>query len=189
MKFNVEISLDWIDDEDTIDSAVERRIVDAVADRILAKAQQKIEAEVKKSLGEIEDTIGKRAIAQIEGRINKTMDDWLGDDVTLTDTWGKPTWSGKLVDLIRTRFDEFWQQKVDSKGTVGGYGKTTSRLEWVIDKRIIDIGTTFAKDLAAEVETQVKSTLSARLKAALGDELIKNLGVPRLLESMKLSSQ
>lgn len=179
MKLNVSVELGYLDEEGTtIEDVVRERIVKEVVDRIRDKAIKDVEKKAVRQMAIVEKSLNDA--------INKRMEEWLAGEVVITDKWGDVKFEGTLDDMLKKRFDNFWSQQVDNNGdSFSGYGSVT-RMQWLIDQRVANLSKKFTKDLASKVSRHVKETLTDQLKATIGGELVENLGVPRIVEQLKV---
>lgn len=178
MKLNLEIDLDWIDEEKGLDESVKEQIIDGVVSRVQKQISEKIETKVNSV---IDETI----VNKITNETANLFNDFITRPVTLTDSYGsKIKVYEKMEDLIKERFDKFMVQKVDEKGnaTDSNYGKTYQRLEFIIDKQLKEFANKFTTDAVASVSAEIKQHVQQGLTTKLGAELMKVLKVNEMLQ-------
>ena len=173
MNFNFEINLDFINEDGSLTDLVKQQIIKQAAKLLEQQALKELSGIVKKKF---EECIGNAA--------NELLERWFETSITVTDRWGDELEKGSIKDLLKKRFDEHWLTKVDSLGRTdrcGGY----TRIEWLIGKHINKHCEKFADDLATEVKKQVEEIMTDKLKLALGDEIVNNIGVPKIVKRLE----
>lgn len=179
MKLNLEIEIDWIDEEKGIEEVVEQKIIDAVTNKVQKLISDKIETKVNKIVDE-----------QVVDNINKKTDelftDFINRPVSLTDNYGSVI---KVYDrmelLIKERFDNFLTQPVDKNGNAteyDRYGEKFKRLDFIIDKQIKDFANTFTTEAVKKVSEEIKQHVKEGLTTKLGAELMSVLKVNEMLQ-------
>lgn len=179
MKLNLEIEIDWIDEEKGVDELVEQKIIDAVTNKVQKLISDKIETKVNAIVDElVVDNINKKTDELFKGFINRP--------VSLTDNYGSTIKVYETVEaLIKERFDTFLTQPVDENGKAterDRYGKNFQRLEFIIDKQLKDFANTFTTDAVKKVSEEIKNHVKEGLTTKLGAELMKVLKVNEMLE-------
>ena len=178
MKLNLEIELDWIDEEKGLDETVKEQIIDGVVSKIQKQIETKIETKVN---AVIDTTI----VAKISEKTDSLFEDFINRPVTITDRYGdKIKVYENMSDLIKERFDKFMEQKVDEQGrsTDSSYGKTFARLDFIISKQLNDFANKFTTDAVASVSAEIKQHVKEGLTTKLGAELMKVLKVNEMLQ-------
>jgi hypothetical protein len=178
MKLNLEVELDWIDEEMNIDDTVKQNVINAV----VSKIQTKIDSQVEKNINNI---IDKTIVKRIDKMTEKLFNDFLSKEITITDNYGDTIKSYKSVnDVIKERFDNFMMQTVDENGESydGGYGRKYQRLTFIIDKQLQDFANKFTTDAVKTVSEEIKLHVKEGLTTKLGAELMKVLKVNEMLQ-------
>jgi hypothetical protein len=173
MKFEIEID-DLINEDGTLSTEMHEMVVVAIANKVDRAELLQLRDEAKSRVGAI-----------LDAKVGELLEQWLTTAITCTDDYGDPTEAGTLIDLLKQRFDKFWDQKVDSSGrSSSGYGAKQTRLEWLIDTRVASLCEKFAKDMALEVKKQVTAVMSDKLKVAIGGSLIDAIGLPEIVKRL-----
>lgn len=178
MKLNLEIELDWIDEEKGLDETVKEQIIDGVTARVEKQISSKIEEKVNKV---IDETI----VSKINEKTDALFTDFVSRQVTLCDNYGsKIKVYESMEQLIKERFDNFMTQKVDSEGrtTTSSYGTSYQRLEFIIDKQLKDFAHKFTTDAVKQVSEEIKQHVKDGLTTKLGAELMSVLKVNEMLQ-------
>lgn len=178
MKLNLEIELDWIDEESNLDETVRQQVIDAVVSKIQKGVETRVEAQINA-------TIDQTIITRIAEHTDKIFNDFMGREIQLTDRYGDVSKSYKNVyEIIKERFDNFMLEKVDEQGrtTTSPYGKTYDRLFYIIDKQLTEFANKFTTDAVAQVSAEIKQHVQDGLTTKLGAELMNVLKVNEMLQ-------
>lgn len=181
MKLNLEIELDWIDEENNLDETVKQEIINSIVGRIGDKIEKQIEKKINVSVDDI-----------VTGKVNtlteNMFNDFINRPISISDRWGDTVKSyNKLSDLIKERFDNFMEQSVDDNGKTdtSSYGTKYKRLEYIIDKQLKDYANKFTSDAVKEVKDEIKAHVQEGLTTKLGVELMKVLKINDMLKIEK----
>ena len=179
MKLNLEIELDWIDEEKGLDEIVQQEIINGVTSRISKQINDKIDKKV-------DSIIDDQVIKQIDIKVNEIFLDFINKPVTLTDNYGsKIEVYDNMEALIKKRFDNFLIQPVDDRGNAvsrDSYGTKFKRLEFIIDKQLKDFANKFTTDAVKTVSEEIKNHVKEGLTTKLGSELMNVLKVNEMLQ-------
>lgn len=178
MKLNLEIQLDWIDEEMNLDETVRQNVIDSVVNKI----QKNVEAKVEK---EINATIDKTIVDKINQKTEELFNEFMNREITISDTYGDKLRCYENVNaLIKERFDNFMTQTVDDKGNAydGNYGTKYKRIYYIIDKQLKEFANKFTDDAVKTVSAEIKEHVKDGLTNKLGSELMKVLKVNDMLK-------
>lgn len=176
MKLNLEVEIDWIDEESGIDEVVKQSIISAVVNSVESKVNTKIQKEV-------DALINKQITSQINTKINKMFDDFAKQPVKILDTYGDVTGQyGSVREMLKTRFDTFLTEMVDDNGKVTSYGSRMTRTDYLFKHQINSFATEFTKNTVTQVREEVKKTVQEGLTQRLGAELMSVLKVNEMLQ-------
>ncbi len=181
MKINVEVNLDWIDEEQTVDDAIKDQVIDRIVKTISSKIEKQVEDKITKKIDEA-------SIGMINKRTSELFDEFVGGEVCITDGYGDKLETYKtLKDLMKKRFDTFLTQTVNDKGEsyTGGYGNKTQRIKFIIQKQLEDFAEKFTNDAVKQVSTEIKAHVKDGLTTKLGAELMNVLKVDEMLKLKK----
>lgn len=164
LKFTVETE-DFYAGEDgpSFDNILKKSLCDAA----IEKAKKTLATE---QFSKISDLVSNAIVSDIKLRIGN----FLENDITLTDRWGKPTFVGSVEDLLKTKIDDLLLRKVNSKGeTLSGCTTQDAPtwLEWRIQKD--------CDDRIKLLIDQASSKIMASISKSITDQIteIANRGV------------
>ena len=156
MKINVEFNLDWINEDDSIDEAVQRNIIKGIVGGI----DDRIKALVQKEAD-------NRLVEKLDVVINNLFSDFMTRNVVITDKWGDEVSRYESVnELLKEKFDNFLVEPVDSKGKALGKNKCgyneKPRIEYLVAKNIDDK----VHEICVKIEKDITSRFAEKMKEA-----------------------
>jgi hypothetical protein len=178
MKFNLEIDIDWIDEDSNLNDQVKEEIINT----IIARVNNSIEKTIKPK---IEEKIDGMIVEKIDSLISGIFSDFMDKEVNITDSYGDVITSHENVyAVIKSRFDKFMIQTVDDRGETsnGRYGGNQTRLHYIIDKQLKDFADDFTTNAVKQVSAEIKEHVKEGLTNKLGSELMNVLKVNDMLK-------
>ena len=192
-KFNIEVELDWVDEEAgyTIDEEIKEQVVRGVKDALLRKATDEAVQRVDKAIAD--------KILEAEGTIQDTVDKFV-ETVSQENTASimipiKPgSWSSDvkyilLSEYVGERFEAFSTEKrYDKHGNTSTYSsdRVLSMAELLTSKYLEkELGTKVENMIATakrEVEVSLVKSLEQKLKENLAKETIERMNIPDVLK-------
>uniref|UniRef100_A0A6M3LVJ9 Uncharacterized protein n=1 Tax=viral metagenome TaxID=1070528 RepID=A0A6M3LVJ9_9ZZZZ len=107
----------------------------------------------------------KLASDTIIADIKLRMENFLSEEISLTEGWGKPTFVGSIEDLIKKRFDDVLLRPVDSSGqTIQGCtssGRTW--VEWAIEKRLEETKNNLLKEYQSKIINETSKAIKEKI--------------------------
>lgn len=180
MKLKIDVDIDWIEEGGNIDDVIKQELVNSVYNKVkTTDIEEKLKAKIDK---EISDNISK----ELEKNVSKTYNDFIEKEIVITDRYGDVIQNCKINDLIKKRFDEYLKESVDEQGRSSGYGKTMSRINWIIDYQIKQHSESFVKDTINKLEKNLKDYFSDAMKKQISDVILNNTGLKKLIEESKI---
>ena len=177
MKFNIDIEINWIDEEENIDSMVKAEIINAVFNKIKTK---EIEEKIQKK---IDTVISNDITKSLEKNVTKTYKSFIEKEVSITDEYGDVVKECTMKELIKDKFNRFLIEKVDENGYPNKVGyKSQSRITWIIDERIKKHAESFTKNTINNLEEKLKTYFSEEMKKNISEVILKNTGLKAMIE-------
>lgn len=191
-KFNIEVELDWMDEEAySIDDELRERIVKGVENALLEKATNEavkaVDNKIAEKILEAEETIQ----ATVDQFIANVCEEKIGKIVIPEK---KSTWTYKpLSEYVGERFELFLTEKrYDRDGRIASYSSdrklsaagllTSQYLEEELGKKVEKL----IANAKREVEESLIKSLEQNLKENLAKDTIERMNIPEVLK--KLSS-
>lgn len=175
----IECEIDWVDEEDSIDETIKSAIIEKASNKTVNRLVARI-------VDGGYDALEKRASAALGTHIDDLMvkltERFMDKEIIVTDNWGDVQEKHESVnELLKSKFDEFMTQSVDSKGkptTSCSYGKSRTRVEYLIDESIRAFSHTMSKDISAEMDKKLEEK-KALFMAEAGARMAEKLGLAK----------
>lgn len=193
-KFNIEVELDWLDEETTIDEEIRERVIRGAEDYLLQATTDEIEKK-------IDGLVGKKLL-EVSDKIDEIVDKYL--DVVCQQEiekmkipqkksdWSKEVEMVPIHEFIGARFNRFCNEKrynSEFKETSYSSDKKYSLLEKdiqyylknVLSKQVSDI----VRKAQSNAEKEIIESLEQTLKQNLAEETVKKMNIPEVLEKLQ----
>ena len=192
-KFNIEVELDWVDEENgyTIDEEIKEQVVSGIKDALLKKATtEAVEA--------VDDKIAEK-ILEAEGTIQATVDQFVANvceekigKIIIPEkknTWSEEVTYKPLSEYVGERFELFLTEKrYDRDGCIASYSSdrklsaadllTGRYLEKELGKKV----ETLIASAKREVEESLINSFEQKLKENLAKDTIERMNIPEVLK-------
>lgn len=192
-KFNIEVELDWVDEESgyTIDEEIKEQVVSGVKDALLRKATdeavQRVDKAIADKILEAEETIQETV-----DRFIKTVSEEKIAQIMIPVKEG--SWSSKvtyipLSEYVGKRFEAFSTEKrYNNNGQVTDYSsKRVLSMAELLTRNYLEeeLGAKVEKMIATakrDVEESLVKSLEQKLKENLAKETIERMNIPDVLK-------
>ncbi len=175
MKFNIEIELDYIDEEGSLDDSIKGSILKSVTGIVMEKVSKQVDAKLDKIIIQAAEKKARQIVNQIAKNFTTKK-------FTKSDKWGETIEVNQTVkDILIREFDHFWNATVDKHGSRAEYGEKMTRIEWTIEKHIEEHSKKFAEQITKDTEQKIKDTMRENLSNSIGAKLVGELGFDKLL--------
>ena len=191
-KFNIEVELDWMDEEAySIDDELRQRIVDGVENALLEKATTEAVQRVDKAIADkileaeetIQDTVDKFVKSVSEEKIAEIA------IPVKEDSWSSKVAYIPLSEYVGKRFGLFLTEKrYDRDGRASSYSseRKLSAADLITRQYLEkELGTKVENMIATakrEVEESLVKSLEQKLKENLAKETIERMNIPYVLK-------
>ena len=192
-KFNIEVELDWVDEEAgyTIDEEIKEQVVRGVKDALLRKATDEAVQRVDKAIAD--------KILETEGMIQNTVDKFVKTvseekiaNIMIPvkeDSWSSKVTYIPLSEYVGKRFEVFLTEKrYDRDGRIASYSsdRKLSAADLITRQYLEkELGTKVENMIATakrEVEESLVKALEQKLKENLAKETIERMNIPDVLK-------
>ena len=193
-KFNVEVDLDWLDEDTTIDEEIRERVIRGAEDYLLRTTTEEIEKK-------IDNLVGQK-LKEVSTKIDEIVDGYL--DVvcqseiekmkipTKETEWSREVKMIPIQEFIGEKFNRFCNDKrydSDFKETKYSSDRKYSLLEKdihfylknVLSKQVSDI----VRKAQQNAEKEIIGSLEQALKQNLAEETVKKMNIPKVLEKLQ----
>jgi len=193
-KFNVEVDLDWLDDETTIDEEIRERVIKGAEDYLLQTTTDEIEKK-------IEGVVGNKLL-EIESKVNEIVDGYLevvcqSEIEKMKIPRKKSDWSSEvemvpIQEFIGEKFNQFCNLKrynSDFKEANYNGDKKYSLLEKDIQFYLHNVLSNKVSDIVRKAqenaEKEIIESLEQTLRQNLAEETVKKMNIPKVLERLQ----
>lgn len=192
-KFNIEVELDWIDEEAgyTIDEEIKEQVVRGVKDALLEKATteavQKVDKAIADKILEAEETIQDTV-----DKFVKTVSEEKITEIAIPvkeDSWSSKVTYIPLSEYVGKRFEVFLtEERYDRDGRIASYSsdRRLSAADLITSQYLEkELGTKVENMIATakrEVEESLVKSLEQKLKENLAKETIERMNIPDVLK-------
>jgi hypothetical protein len=172
MKFNVEIDLDWIEEDSSIDETVKHQIISNIEGRIVKTLQEKVLQSAQSKIdGQIQDLINANVHAMVSEKVAALMT----VPRTATDEYGRVkrenfTIEQLLVEAVESAVN---RKTLDENGrnSSDNYGKKYSYFEYFATKDIPALIDKQVKALAEKTQKDIEALVKDKIKTEVADKL------------------
>ena len=191
-KFNIEVELDWMNEEAySIDDELRQRIVDGVENALLEKATteaiQKVDKAIADKILEAEETIQET----VDGFVKNVSEEKIAEIMipVKEDGWSSKVTYIPLSEYVGKRFGLFLTEKrYDRDGRTASYSsdRKLSAADLITRQYLEkELGTKVENMIATakrEVEESLVKSLEQKLKENLAKETIERMNIPDVLK-------
>lgn len=193
-KFTVEVNLDWLDEETTIDEEIKERVIQGAQEYLLNRTTEEIQKK-------LDDEIGKKlfeASEKVEEIVNGFLESVTTDNISkLKIAEKRSSWSDEVTmtpisEYIGKQFDNFCNKKIyDESFNVTRYDREArysmaqASIIQYIQKTLGKQVETIVKNAQQKAEQEIVKTLEQTLMQNLAEETIKKMNIPQVLKNLE----
>lgn len=166
MKLNIQVELDWMDEEGSLDDEVQNQIISGVKQAISKDCMKLVEQKTQKAI----DDGMTSAVSLMKDKVSVFFEDWLNNEATITDRFGDTVEKGSIKDIIKREFNNCMNEKVGSDGKASGYGAKYSRLEFVTGKKVKEVVDSYLSSYGKDIDKTIKATIEQGIKSRVSDK-------------------
>lgn len=195
-KFTVEVDLDWLDEETTIDEEIKYEVINGAREYLLNKTTEEIQ-------NRLDEEIGKKLVEaseKVEEVVNGFIECVTTDNISKlkiaekTSSWSDKVTMTPISEYIGKQFEKFCNEKRYDKN----FSQTSYERERVYSVAQVSILRYLKETLGEQVENIVKTaqrnaekeiveSLEHSLKQNLAEETIKKMNIPQVLKNLEKS--
>lgn len=170
MKFNVEIDLDFVEENESISDTIKAQIVQNIEKRVTANVQSQIKESAQKL---VEAQMDKMAIEAVSSAINDKVAALLALPRTQTDGYGRVVKENFTIEqlLIDEVESAVMKKTLDENGRDTGYSARFSRFEYFATKDIPALVDKRVKALAEQTQKDIETLVKDKIKTEVADKL------------------
>lgn len=186
-KFNIEIELDWLDEESNLDDVIQKQVISSLQDRLVRNLEQKLG-------NSIAEKVNEKAIEIADQFIEKLLAEQLGaiQIPTKSSSWGSEVTYTPLTEFIGKRFERAMTEKAlteygkkadyrnDAKYSIAEY-LTNDFIAKELNSKVSDM----IRDAKEKAEKSLISNLEQNLQSQLHADMVRRLNIPQLLQNLQ----
>lgn len=168
MKLNIQVELEWLGEDGSLDEEVQNQIISGVKAAISKDCLKLVEDKTQKA---IEDGMNV-AIETMQLKVTTFFEDWLNNEAVITDRYGDKIEEGSLTDIIKRDFNNCMNEKVDAEGrpTTSSYGSKYTRLEFVTGKKVREVVNDYLASYGKDIDEKIKESIAKGIKDRVSDK-------------------
>jgi len=171
-KLNLEIELDWLDENNNIDDVIKNVIIASVAEKVNASIEKEIVKEAIKKINSKTDAI-------LDVKINEIITDFITRGFTEINNWGEEIGETTVLKKLKDKLDNFLTQKVDNRGQEVKYnGKP--RIDYIIEQHVNYDLEKKVREAAVVIRKSLEDYVNNELKKQIGENIIQIVGLEKL---------
>lgn len=194
-KFNIEVELDWLNDEEySIDDEIREQVISGVKNELLKKATdeavKKLDSAIAEKLEEATSIIEQRVqdfIAVVtEKQIEKLKIPWKKS------SWGSEVEFIPISEFVGKQYEEYLTKKVYDRDfqkarydSDAVYSISEAQIKQYLNSTLSAQVSEMVRKAQKEAEDTVIKTLEQNLKDQLAVDTIKRMNIPKLLENLQ----
>jgi hypothetical protein len=186
-KVKIELDLDWIRDEETIDEVIKEEVIIGLQDKLVSNIEEKVSDKLNEKLREIADKV-----------TNSFIEETLKTKIeNLKIPRKKSSWDTEIEyvpisEFIGDKYEQYVNKKVfDEYGERAEWGRKAkySLAEYLtqnyLEKELTDKVSAMIQKAREQAENTIISTLENNLKEQLSIDIIRRLNVPQMLKALQ----
>lgn len=186
-KFTVEVELDWMNEDSTVDETIHQEVIRGLQDRLLQKLEKRFESKIEEQINEKVESIAEQFIT-------KLIQEKIGDiQIPIkSNTWNSNVEYMTLTEFMGKEFERAITEKTLSEN--GGkadyrndakHSIVTYLTKDYIAKELNEKVAGMIREAKDKAEKSLVSSLEANLQQQLHTDMLKRLNIPELLQNLQ----
>jgi len=188
-KFNIEVELDWLDDEQVLDEVLKEKVISGIQERLTKKIER-----------EAEERLAEKITEKVEIVVDEFLQKVTSEKIeNILIPYKEGSWSSKvemipISEFIGQRFERMATEKtLDGKGNEykrydsnsGPFSLIEYLTKGYIAKELNEKVVTMIKQAKTQAEQTLIKSLEENLQQQLNADMLKRLNIPQLLKSLQ----
>lgn len=172
MKVNITVDLDWLGEDGNIDELMQDEIIGGVKKAISIQCLERVEKQASKAIESAIDEAVDAATGMINSRVTSFVNEWLSNEVVVTNKYGEEVRRGSIKEIIRNQFDEVLNATVNSDGQIvkqGSYGAKTSVVRFLTGEAVKEIVSDELLSYKEDIDSKIKTAINSGIKQNVSD--------------------
>lgn len=178
-KLNIELDIDYMDEEQNIDEFVRDEIINAATRRVETAIMKAAEERLTAQLSKVEQIVDKR----VEEITTKVIDEFLNTQKFPhpKDSWDKNPEMKSIQEILVKKLEASLNRTVDKDGnyTTSSYNTAGTRIEWLTgklaekyaDEKVKET----TKNIKGHIEKYILEKVKGEIMTQLSSEILKNI--------------
>ncbi len=168
-------------DEEIGEPAGGYSLVENIENQIISTVSEKVFKIVEKN---IDSQIGDLVKSKINEKTESVFNDFIDKEIKITDRYGDCKETGTVKEVIKKRFDNFLTDQVNDQGNTASYGKTSTRIDFLIEQQLNKHTAKFMSTAVNTVADKLEETLTEEFRDMIGDKIATKIGLNKLMPKM-----
>jgi len=197
-KFNIEVELDYLDEEQSIDEALRDEIAHSLKDIVTKKATEQVLKNLSTTINELTESLKEKVTNEVDSFLGNTLADKVANMKIpyKENSWSKEIEYIPMSEFVGMRYEEYLNRKVfDYDGREARYSsdRKLSINEYLIknylEKELTGKVSKLIQDARNSAEKTVIKTLEQNLQAQLSADMIKRLDIPAVIKNLQAAQE
>jgi len=193
-KFNIEVELDWLDEEQKLDDVLKEEILASLKTHVTQKATENINKELSSFMEEQRSSIEQMFTEKIDTFLGNTFADQIGKMQIpyKGNSWQSEVEYIPMSEFVGKRYEAFLNKKVlDADGNSPRYASDAKMsineffINKYLEKGLAKKISTLIQTARHDAEETVVATLEENLRSQLSADIIKRLNIPAMLGALQ----
>ena len=179
MKFNVEVEIEWLGEDWTVDEKFEHELNKKLEEKLLDRLVESVDSDLVTK-------VSKRVNEVIDERINSFIDEFMDKGCTQGDRWGEVIKENvNPKELLKEKLDSFMTEDVDDKGkSTSDNWSSKKRYEYVIDKAAKEHIEKWQTGVSKDVLTKIKKDINEETRKKVVDTILSDYSLKKLIDPL-----
>lgn len=170
MRIKVEVDVDWISDEGSIDDQVSGEIKKLVTDKVFDICKATLSEKIAKSIDE-----------SLENKITETYNEFMTKSFNVVDQWGDIKQENvSVIQLLKEKLEKLLSEKVTDKDSHRGWGQIY-RFEEILNEAGKKLINEFISELSAEVTKGIKEDINEKARKRITSAILSDYDLKKLI--------
>lgn len=186
-KFNIEVELDWLDEETGLDEEIKKQVLSGLQNRLVSNLEQKFETKLSSIITEKAESIANEFISKMMTdnianiQIPYKTSSWDSEVkyMSLSEYMGKQ-FENAVTQKTLTKHGEKPNYRDDAKYSIVEY-LTQDYIAKELNEKVADM----IREAKTKAEQALISNLEANLQQQLNADMVKRLNIPQLLQNLQ----
>ncbi len=193
-KFNIQVELDFLDEEQKIDDVLKDEIISSVKDTITKNATESVIKDLSSHMNYLKEQISKRVTEATETFMAQTFSEKIANMQIpyKENTWNSEFKTISMSEFVGMQYEQFLNKKViDENGCEPRYSGDAKLsineyfIKKYLEKELAGKVSKLVQTARKEAEESIIKTLEQTLKDQLSVDIIKRLNIPEMLKALQ----